>query len=144
MKLSRFLLPGILITMTLAIWACSKSNSGKPQISIASITTEIPKGGNLDADLKFTAGNTLDTLVVIRIRVNQNPPDNPHGGDTLQIQIPEYSASKGELEFVMPYQGYLTFGDRENDTLVFKFAALDVNRKSSDTVTSAKVVVHNL
>jgi len=128
---------------TLVIWSCSKSNSGKPKISIASITTNIPKYGDLDADLKFTAGNMLDTLLIIRIRVNQDPPQNTPAGDTLRISIPEYSASKGELEFIMPYQGYLTFGDTENDTLVFKFAALDVNRKSTDTVTSAKVVVNN-
>lgn len=143
MKSSRFLLPGILITMTLAVWSCSKSNDGKPKLSIESINTEIPRGGNLDVNLKFTSGN-LDTMVVIRIRVNQKPPQNNPPGDTLHIGIPAYSAEKGELEFIQPYQGYLTFGDNANDTLVFKFAVLNANKKSSDTVTSAKVVVHNL
>ena len=132
------------MTTTLTIWSCSKNNNGKPQISIQSITTEIPNGGNLDADLKFNSGSHLDSLIVIRIRTNEAPPQNVPPGDTLRISIPEYSASKGELEFIQPYQGYLTFGDNANDTLVFKFAVLDANNKSSDTVTSPKVIVHNL
>jgi hypothetical protein len=128
---------------TLAIWSCSKSNNGKPKISIASITSEIPKGGNLTVDLKFSSSNKLDTLKVNRIRINQDPPQNVPGGDSLHISIPDYSAQKGELEFVQPYDGYLTFGDNENDTLIFQFIVVDVNKISSDTVTSPKVVVHN-
>jgi len=143
MKLSRFLLPAVLITSTLAVWSCSKSNNGKPTISIASITTNIPKGGSLDINLKFNSSNSLDSLTVLRIRINQAPPQNPLSGDTLQLDIPEYSASKGELEYVQPFT-YLSFGDNADDSLVFKFVVLDVNKKHSDTLTSPMVIVHNL
>jgi len=143
MKLSSFLIPGILIMMVIAAGSCSKSNNGKPQISIKSITAEIPKGGDLDVDLKFTSAIRLDTLAVFRIRINQIPPQNVPSGDTVNIEIPEYSASKGELEFTQPFS-YLSYGDNANDTLVFKFIVFDVNSNHSDTLTSPKVVIHNL
>ena len=146
MKLSRFLLPGILITMTLTIWSCSKSSNGKPKISIESINSEIQPGGSLQAELKFSGGSKLaqGTFVAIRTRINQIPPQNDLSGtDTLRILIPEFSADKGELEFIQPYQGYLHFDDHVNDTLIFKFLVLDANQISSDTVTAPKVVVIN-
>ena len=146
MKLSSFLLPTILITSALAIWSCSKSNSGKPKISIESIDTEIPNGGSMTANIKFSSGSKLanGNFLAIKTRINQKLPQNTlEGTDTLLVSIPEFSAEKGELTFTMPYQSYLHYDDTDNDTLVFKFAVLDVDGKSSDTVTSPKVVVQH-
>lgn len=128
--------------MTLAVWSCSKSNGGKPKISIKSITPDIPRGGILDVDLQFTSGNKLDTLIVHFVRINQIPPQNSKV-DSLRIGIPEYSASKGELELTQPFD-FLSRGDNANDTLVLKIIVFDVNKIYSDTLTSPKVVVHNL
>jgi hypothetical protein len=145
MKLSCFLLPGILIITTFAIWSCSKSNNGKPQISIQSINSPIQPGESLTANVKFSGGSKLakGQFLAIRTRINQIPPQNNIAGDTILIDIPDFSADKGEIEFIQPYNGYLHFDDHVNDTLVFKFAVLDVDQKSSDTVTSAKVIVIN-
>ena len=144
MKLSSFLIPGILITMTIAAPSCSKSgSSGKPKISIKSINTTIQPGEDLDADLNFTNANDLaqGTLVVIRIRTNQIPPQNPIGGDTIFAILPSYGGvDKGELEYTQPYQGYLHFDDHINDTLIFKFAVIDASNHSSDTISSPKVI----
>jgi len=129
--------------MTLTIWACSKNNNGKPKISIGSINSEIQPREYLQAEIKFSAGSKLakGTFVAIRKRINQIPPQNDLSGtDTLRILIPDFSADKGELEFIQPYQGYLHFDDHINDTLQFKFFVLDVNGTSSDTVAAPKVV----
>jgi len=142
MKLSCFLIPGILATMTL--WSCSKSNGGKPQLSIASINNPIHQNEGLEVNLKFSKGSNLSngTLLVIRTRVNQKAPVNTVGKDTNTYIIPEFAADKGEMEFQQPYQGFLHFDDDANDTLVFRFAVLSKdNKQSSDTVTSSKIVV---
>lgn len=148
MKLSRFLLPAALLTITLAAWSCSKSNNGKPKISIESINSPIQAQEQFDALLKFSSGSKLSKgiLVAIRDRLNIAPPPvgvDKSGTDTLHIPIPEFAADKGEFEFVMSYDDYLHFSDGLNDTLQFKFAAIDANGTSSDTVTSSKIVVIN-
>lgn len=141
MKLSCFLIPGILAAVT--IWSCSKSNNGKPQLSIESINNPIQIGQDLDARLKFSKGGGLSggTLLVVRTRVNQKAPTNTVGKDTNTYIIPEFAAEKGELEFRQPYQGFLHFDDDANDTLVFHFAVISKDGKtSSDTVASSKIV----
>jgi hypothetical protein len=143
MKLSSFLIPGILVTMVIAGWSCSKSSGGKPTLSISSITNPVQPDQDLDVDLKFSGGSNLSGgwLVAIRTRVNQIPPINTIGGDTIVAQLPTYSTTdKGELEFTQPYQGYLHFDDHINDTLIFKFAVIDANGVSSDTISSPKIV----
>jgi len=144
MKLSCLLLPGILITV--AISACSKSGNGsKPKISIESLNNPVQPDESLTVNIKFSSGSKLSkgTFLAIRTRLNQIQPPNPVSGDTVTFQIPEFSADKGELEFIQPYQGYLHFIDHINDTLVIKFAVIDVNGKSSDTVSSPQIIVIN-
>jgi hypothetical protein len=143
MKLSSFLLPGILITMTLAALSCSKSGGSKPSLSIESINNPIQQGQDLDVLLKFSNGSSLSggTLTVIRLRVNQIPAVNTPGGDTITAVLPSYSdTEKGQLEFTQPYQGYLHFDDHINDTLVFKFSIVDAAGHLSDTISSPKIV----
>ncbi len=141
MKLSYLLIPGILAAVT--IWSCSKSNNGKPQLSIESINNPIQKNEDLDVRLKFSKGGVVSngTLLVVRTRVNQKAPVNSVGKDTNTYIIPEFAAEKGELEFKQPYQGFLHFDDDANDTLVFHFAVISKDGKiSSDTIASAKIV----
>jgi hypothetical protein len=144
MKLSSFLIPGILTSMTLAGLSCSKTGGGKPSLSIESINNPIQAGENLDVKLKFTNGSNLSggTLVVFRHRVNQIPPiNNISSSDTLPVILPTYSGvDKGELEFVQPYNGYLHYDDHINDTLIFRFAVIDASGHSSDTIASGKIV----
>ncbi|HVU54040.1 MAG TPA: hypothetical protein VHD83_03255 [Puia sp.] len=132
----------------MALWSCSKSGGGsKPKVSIQSISNPIQPDQDLDVDLKFTNGSNLSGgwLIVIRTRVNQIPPINTLGGDTIVAQLPTYSGTdKGELEFTQPYQGYLHYDDHINDTLVFKFAVIDANGNKSDTISSPKVVAISL
>jgi hypothetical protein len=129
--------------MFVAAGSCSKSGGGKPKISIASINNPIQPDEDLDVNLKFSNGSNLSGgwLLVIRTRVNQIPPINTIGGDTLLLQLPTYSGTdKGEFEFTQPYQSYLHFDDHINDTLIFKFAAIDANGDSSDIISSPKIV----
>ncbi|MDO6431341.1 hypothetical protein Q4E93_12125 [Flavitalea sp. BT771] len=146
MKLSCLLLPGILITMTIAVSACSKSGNGsKPKISIESLNNPVQPDESLTVNIKFTNGSKLSkgTFVAFRTRLNQIQPPNPVSGDTVSFKIPEFSAEKGELQFIQPYQGYLHFIDHINDTLVLKFAVIDVNGISSDTISSPQIIVIN-
>ena len=147
MKLSCILLPGILITMTFAVLSCSKSGSGsKPNLSIASLNNPIQPGQSLTVNFKFTNGGKLSngTFVAFRTRLNQVQPPNPISGDTITAILPDFNGvEKGELEFIQPYDGYLHFVDHINDTLVIKFAVIGVDGKSSDTISSPKIIVIN-
>jgi|SRR5882757_2442536 len=144
MKLASFLIPVLFALLTVV--SCSKSGSGsKPQIKIKSITSVVQPGENLDVQFTFnTNGGTLANggFVAIRIRQNQIPPQNTISGDTVLTPIPEFSGvSKGEFEYTQPYNGYLHFDDHINDTLLFKFAAINTAGVSSDTITAQVVSI---
>lgn len=144
MKLMSFLIPVVLITVV----SCNKTNSGsKPQISIVSVNTTVVRGGQMDVRLKFTsksANLSGGSFTSIRTRLNQRPPTNISGRDTLPNTIPSFpNQTQGELEYVLPYVGYLTATAHENDTLVFKFFAIDAAGHSSDTISSPKIIIIN-
>lgn len=109
------------------------------------MNTPIPVGGGLDAKLKFTQENgklAKGTFVSIRNRLNidQLPPGTV-SADTIVGPIPDFpDKSKGEFEFTLDYN-YLHQSDIENDTIQFKFAVIDSNGNSSDTITSGQIVV---
>jgi hypothetical protein len=133
--------------MTMAVLSCSKSGSGsKPKISIESLNSPVQPDQSLTVNFKFSNGSKLSkgTFLAIRTRLNQIQPPNPVSGDTITALIPDFNGvDKGELEFTQPYQGYLHFIDHINDTLIIKFAVIDVNGKSSDTISSPKIIVIN-
>jgi hypothetical protein len=136
------------MTITIAMaTSCSKSNSGsKPTLKIASINTSIPVGGTLDVIMDFdsrSANLSEGTLVVIRNRLNQRPlSGNSSSPDTLTGPIPQFpNVAKGQFEYKLDWGTYLHQSDEENDTVVFKFAAIDAKGNSSDTITSPKIVV---
>jgi hypothetical protein len=132
----------LLAAFTLIAVSCSKSGSGKPEISIESINTIIPYNGELDAVLKFTdsKGDLANgTFTAIILNLNQQPPTNLLT-DTIVSTIPSFPGNtKGELEFTLPagnFQEHAT----ENDTLQIKFSATDASGISSDTILSPIIV----
>jgi hypothetical protein len=142
MKIS-FFLTGALVLLT---FGCSKNQAGStPQISIESINTVIPVGGELDATFKFTqkSGNLSNgTFVAIRNRLNQQQlPEGTGSADTLTGPIPTFpNKSNGEFDFTLPYS-YLNESTTENDTILFKFAVVDASGNKSDTITSPIIVI---
>jgi len=125
--------------------ACSKDNQGKPSLSIESITSIVPAGGNMEAKIKFTQNNgklSGGTFVAIRNRLNQTPlPPSEQPVDTITGPIPTFpDKNKGDMVFTLPWV-FLHESDIENDTIVFKFAAIDTDNHSSDTVVSEKIVI---
>jgi len=140
-----FLVPMVtlLLIIAVAMAACSKSSSGKPKISLESITSPVQPDEQLDIKLKFTNGASLSegTMWVERTRLNQIPPVNTLGGDTVTYSIPDYNkVQQGEMVYSQQYQGYLHFDDHINDTLVFRIVVTTTSGVSSDTLTTPKIV----
>jgi hypothetical protein len=146
MKSGQFLIP-VLALLLLAIASCSKSNgSSKPTLKIKSINTEVPKNGSLDVILDFQSKSSNlseGTFVAIRNRLNQIPLGvGTVSADTVTGPIPQFpNQQKGQFEFQLTWADYLHQSDTENDTIVFKFAAIDKAGNSSDTILSPKIVV---
>lgn len=147
MKPGSLLIPiisALLISSTLVVVSCSKNNSGKPTLSLESISRTVAVNDSMRAMFKFTAGKLLSngTFWSIRIRTNQDQLSiDSSGTDTLSWQIPSFSASSGEMRYSLPWYGYLAESAMENDTFVFKFFVQTSDSVSSDTVTSPQVVV---
>lgn len=146
MKLAFLLIPAILI---LVVVSCSKSNSGsKPTISIQSLNNPVDSGQTLTVNLKFTNGSNLSgaNFLAIRIRKNVNPilgGNVASGSDTILTPIPTFSSNdQGQFVYTMPY-GYLSTNDGQNDTLVFKFAAITNSNVSSDTISTVPITIIN-
>ena len=145
MKSGQFLIP--VLTLLLAIAGCSKSNnSSKPTLSIKSINTQVPVNGSLDVILNFQSKSSNlseGTFVAIRNRLNQQALTNGSSSpDTVTGPIPQFpNQQKGQFEFSLDWANYLHQSDTENDTIVFKFAAIDKAGNSSDTITSPKIIV---
>lgn len=145
MKFGQFLIPVFIIL--LAFVSCGKTNSNtKPTLSIKSINTHIPAGGTLDVILDFQSKSSdlsEGTFVAIRNRLNQvqliNGSSSP---DTVTGPIPQFpNQQKGQFEFSLDWGNYLHQSDIENDTIVFKFAAIDKAGNSSDTIVSPQIIV---
>ncbi len=132
------------MTTTIAIVSCSKSGGSKPTLTISSINTTVEVGGTLDMIMNFKSSNLSNgTLVVIRDRLNQRPlVGGSSSPDTLTGPIPSYpNVPKGQFEYKLDWGTYLHQSDQENDTVVFKLAAIDAGGHSSDTITTPKIVV---
>jgi hypothetical protein len=146
MKFAFLLIPAVLI---LAV-GCSKSGSGtKPSLSIESFNNPVDSGVALNVNLKFTNGNSLGSganFLAIRVRLNVNPilgGGVASGGDTILTPVPAFSnVPSGEFVYTMPYL-YLSTGGGQNDTLMFKFAAITSSNVSSDTISTKPIVIIN-
>jgi hypothetical protein len=148
MKSRKFLIPSLLVLSTAGlVFGCSKSNnSSKPTLTIKSLNTTVPVGGSLVVNLEFNSKASdlgQGTFVAIRNRLNQRPlPGVSVSPDTVTGPIPQFpDQQKGEFQFSLDWATYLHQSDQENDTIVFKFAAIDRKGNSSDTIVSPKIVV---
>jgi hypothetical protein len=148
MKFASFLIPAVLlalITTTLVVVSCTKNNSGTPTLSLVSINTTVQAYDSLRMTFKFTGGNNVSngTLWSIRNRINQLPPTNQSGSDTVPFQLPSFSAGSGQIYLSLPWQGYLNESAKKNDTLFLKLYIQEANDSTiiSDTVHSPQIVV---
>jgi hypothetical protein len=143
MKPGQILIPAALII--LVIVSCNKSGSGsKPKLTLESINTTIQVDDSMRALFKFSNGTSLPNgnFYSIRIRLNQAPPSDSAGPDTLQTPLPSFTnTSNGEIRYALPWDGYLSETGFQNDTLIFKFFVLTADNVSSDTITSPQIVV---
>jgi hypothetical protein len=147
MKPGSFLIPTILIALiltALVVVSCSKNSSGKPKLSLESITKTVQLNDSMIATFKFSGGSVSGgTFVSIRNRLNQQPPQIP-AIDTLPNPIPTYQANSGEYRYSLPQNtNALSSGGPQPDTLVFQFFTLTADSVSSDTVTSPMIIVLN-
>jgi hypothetical protein len=141
--------PGHILISTaliiLVIGSCKKSGSGsKPKLTLESINTTVQVNDSLRALFKFSNGGGLNngTFYSIRIRLNQAPPSDTAGPDTLPTPVPSFSGgNSGEFRYVLAWNGYLSETGFENDTMIFKFFVLTADSISSDTITSPQIVV---
>jgi hypothetical protein len=143
MKISYFRIP---ILFTTLLFSCSKNQyQSKPTISLESINSIVPLGGELDAKFKFTQKNSNlsnGLFTAIRTRLNQQPlPPGTGSADSTTYPIPDYpDKNQGEFELVLPYT-YLNESSNENDTITFKFVAADREGRLSDTVYTGQIVI---
>ena len=149
MKSRKFLIPSLLILTVIALAVgCGKSNSSvKPVISIKSLNSPVPPGGNLLVTLSFNDKASdlgQGVFVAIRQRLNQQPlPPGVQFADTVTGPIPQFpDRQKGEFQFNLDYN-FLHETDHINDTITFKFAAIDRKGVSSDTITTQQIVIIN-
>jgi hypothetical protein len=144
MNRAPFLIPAVLTILV----SCSKDKyTTKPQLSITSINTTVPVGGNLDVLFTYTSKQGdlgQGRFVIIRDRLNQEPvPINGGNTDTLSGPIPDYpDKSKAQMELLLDWNS-LHETDDENDTIVMKFAAIDRAGNSSDTIVSPQIIVQH-
>jgi hypothetical protein len=146
MKPGSFLLPVILaLLITSIILSCNKNNSGKPSLTLESISTPVQPNDSMRALFKFSSGGALGsgTFYSIRTRLNQVPPTDSTSMDTIPLPIPAFSGNSGEFRLALPWNGYLSETAGQNDTLTFKFFVLTTGNVSSDTIGSPKIIILN-
>src|SRR5260221_12307105 len=109
MKPGSLLIP--IIIASLVIFSCSKSGSGKPQITLTSIDKNPVKlNDSLVAHFKFSGGSVADgAFISIRNRINQTPASDASSNDTLANPIPDLEGtSKREFRYALHTNGYLS------------------------------------
>ncbi len=127
--------------------ACNKNSfQTKPQITAKSTNGNVvPVGSDLVIDLVFTdkEGDLgKGKFVYIPKRLNRRGlPSNITPYDSVLNTLPDFpNKDKGELEIRLNYN-FLHKSDIENDTILFKFVAVDRAGNKSDTLTSDKFVI---
>lgn len=143
--------PAFVLFLTLIVGiGCGKSSSSKPRISLESISQVVGHNDSMRAMFKLSNASNLSNglFVAIRNRINQVPfpKADSVGLDTFPVQIPNFGGrSSGEMRFALPAQGFLSESANlhMNDTLIYKFFVLTTSGRSSDTISSPKVVILN-
>ena|SRR5215203_2054549 len=126
--------------------ACDKDKfETKPQIEVDSYNTKaLPPNATLVINLKFTdkegdLGRGQFTYLPVRLNRRRLPGDQDYF--PIPLPIPDFTDhNNGKFELKMDWK-FLHKSDRENDTINFKFVAVDRAGNISDTVTSDQVVI---
>ena len=145
----------VLYALALAFAACNKDKvESKPHVSFKSFNTSVvPFGVDLQATLEFTdQEGDLDSVYVIRQRINQNDP-NPEN-TLIDLGVPVFgNQNRGELSVSLPNATHLTFNlpeihipgsipqRNEPDTLHLSFYLKDKAGNVSDTTSPKEVIV---
>jgi len=146
MKPGSFLLPVIsALLITSIILSCNKNNSGKPTLTLESISTPVQPNDSMRALFKFSSGGALGggNFYSIRTRLNQLPPTDSSGMDTIMLPIPAFSGNSGEFRLALPWNGYLSETAGQNDSVTFKFFVQTTGNVSSDTIGSPEIIILN-
>lgn len=148
MQRASFWIPvSLIVLLGFFLASCNKNGyTTKPQLKITSINTLIHPGETLTVVLTYTSKKGDlggGTFVAIRNRLNQDPLlGTAVNVDTVTGPIPNFpDKPSAEFDFTEDWATYLHQSDAENDTIVFKFAAIDRAGNSSDTITTPKIVV---
>lgn len=136
----------ILLVLSCLLLACSKDAvETKPRIEIDSYNTKIlPRFGDLVIDLQFRdkEGDLADgQFIYIPNRLNLRPVPADLRYIPVTLTIPRFpQQSKGSFSLKLAWRD-LYKSDRGNDTINFKFVAIDQAGNRSDTVQSETVVI---
>ncbi len=137
----------LIVAIIFILAACGKDSfQTKPQIKIKSFNGNVlPVGSELIMNLEFTdkEGDLGEgKLVYIPRRLNRRPlPQSVPGYDSVVNILPDFpNKSKGEMEIRLNYN-FLHKSDIENDTIHFRFVAVDRAGNKSDTLVSDRFVI---
>lgn len=137
----------ITIVSLLVFASCRKNNANDaPTLKFKSVnTTQLHQQGLLNFTLSFTdgPGNLLDSVYVQEIA-----PGCPSSSFDGYYPVPAFPTSRNQKGDVVVTFGYNVSGYtnispqcQQNDTAVFRFAIRDINKKTSDTVSSPPIIL---
>ncbi len=142
------------LIIVLIVIACSKDKfQTKPSLTLKSISGKtVPVNGDMRIELDYTdkEGDIVsDTVQFIKTRNNQRKV--PVKIDTLNFILPDFpKRSSGVFEVNLTYQAFLIAaenppslpgGNRESDSLTFRFILKDNASNVSDTVVISDIVI---
>jgi hypothetical protein len=150
MKLYYILVPVLLI----ALISCTKSNEGKPSITIKSMTPGVvSRSDNFIVDLGFKeeGGFSLDSIFITMHRLNQVYTGTVNEFVSFSYTVPSYAnITKGDMQLSftrnlnssLPNYAYLPDPPlNQNDTIRFSFYVKDFNNKTSDSTTASSNII---
>lgn len=143
------------LALTILVAACSKDKyQTNPSLRLKSISnTTVGLNGNISFRIEFTdkEGDVTDSFFVRKLRLNRRVV--PTNRDSFWVEIPDFpKAVKGEIVLNLTYQNILSAinppnipgvvpPQKETDTLILKFLAVDHAGNRSDTITTEPIYV---
>jgi len=139
----------------IVLLACGKDKfTTKPQLKIKSVSTDlVPINGSATFTIEFTdkEGDVKDTLFIRKVRLNKRVVSTIR--DSFYFVIPGYpDTKKGDFIVELNYTALQSAilpptipgsnpPQKEPDTLLVKFVAVDRAGNKSDTATSGRIIV---
>ncbi|MEO7922200.1 MAG: hypothetical protein ABIR30_00830 [Chitinophagaceae bacterium] len=151
MKFTLFLLTALVLIVA----ACNKDKFlTKPTIRIKSINSDfVPLNGTYSFTLECTdkEGDVQDSVIIIKQRLNKRVVATIR--DTIRYKFPPFPKTpRTQIQVMLEYQNIISASNppfipgstppqRELDTLVLRLAVKDLAGNTSDTITTAQVIV---